>query len=291
MHLRIDDGVDLYVRRLGAGPPLIILHGGLGLDHTSVLPWFEPLTDEYTLIAYDHRGNGRSTWPADWGSVDDRTWTEDIERVRETLGLVRPILFASSYGANLALQYALRYGDRVGGLILCGGSAGTDHDAITMENVASAATPEQMEMLGLVYDPEGETPTPAAMREAVLKLLPLYFHGPVPDRARRAFEETHYSPGAFRRSYLGCRPSYQVLDRLPEITVPTLVLQGAHDRITPSRLCGERLAGAIPGAELALFEQSGHFAFMEEPDAVLEVVRLWLSRVAQKPGTSLATPP
>lgn len=71
MLLHLDDAVELYVRRIGSGPPMLVLHGGMGFDHTSLLPWLETLGNQCELIVYDQRGNGRSSSPADWSSIDE----------------------------------------------------------------------------------------------------------------------------------------------------------------------------------------------------------------------------
>src|SRR5512138_3133721 len=108
--------VSLFVKVIGQGDPLLFMHGGPGLDHTDLLP-LQPLADQFTLIFYDHRCNGRSEGAA----VESMTWenlTADAEALRQTLGFDKWTVLGHSFGGNVALEYALRYPSRLSHLIL-----------------------------------------------------------------------------------------------------------------------------------------------------------------------------
>jgi proline iminopeptidase len=115
-HAQIN-GSDLFYRIVGKGWPCFILHGGLGLDHTYLHPWLDPLGDQLQLIYYDQRGNGRSGRPP----LDTLTFDQfcaDAEALRIHLHYDRIALLGHSYGGFIALEYALRYPERVSHLIL-----------------------------------------------------------------------------------------------------------------------------------------------------------------------------
>ncbi|HWQ84893.1 MAG TPA: alpha/beta fold hydrolase, partial [Anaerolineales bacterium] len=108
--------ISLYVKVTGHGEPLLLIHGGPGLDHTSLLP-LAPLADRYTLIFYDQRCNGRSVGP----DVASMTWenlTADAEALREILGFDRWAVLGHSFGGHVALEYALRHPESISRLIL-----------------------------------------------------------------------------------------------------------------------------------------------------------------------------
>src|SRR4051794_5275320 len=107
------NGTELYYTTHGHGRPLLVMHGGLGLDHAYFRPWLDALGDVSELIYYDHRGNGKSARPTDWSGVTHATWADDADALREQLGHERITLYGHSYGGFLALEYALRHADHL----------------------------------------------------------------------------------------------------------------------------------------------------------------------------------
>jgi proline iminopeptidase len=92
----------LFVKVVGQGYPLLMMHGGPGLDHTSLLP-LEPLADQFTLIFYDHRCNGRSQG-AEFSTMTWENLTADAEALREKLGFDQWAVLGHSFGGNVALE-------------------------------------------------------------------------------------------------------------------------------------------------------------------------------------------
>src|SRR5512135_1832617 len=107
--------VSLFVKVMGHGYPLVLMHGGPGLDYTT-LDSLEPLADRFTLIFYDHRCNGRSTGAAEMMTFDNLT--ADADALRQTLGFERWAVAGHSFGGNVALEYALRYPESISHLML-----------------------------------------------------------------------------------------------------------------------------------------------------------------------------
>ena len=114
----------LYYETAGSGPTILTMHGGLGLDH-SYLRAHDVLTDRYRVVYYDHRGNGRS--PAGEGTVDLARWQDDAAALLDQLGEQQAIIYGHSFGAWIALGFALRYPTRVRALVLCGAAAAFDY--------------------------------------------------------------------------------------------------------------------------------------------------------------------
>lgn len=276
------DGAELFVRSLGSGSPILCLHGGLGLDHTYLSPWLDPLALNHSLIFYDHRGNGRSSRPEEWHAVDHDVWARDVERLRLALGLDEVIVFGHSYGAFLALEYAIRYPDHLCGLILCSAAASARYVETAFANLSMQAGPEELDAISRLFSDPPEDPD--RVRELWHAALPAYVHGLDEQSARAAFAQTRFSGAAIRRAVTECLPSYDVFDQLDCIRVAALVLVGRHDLITPPEAAAEPLARGLPDAELVLFEHSAHFPFIRENDEFLRVVRGWLERRHQSRG-------
>src|SRR5262245_26889722 len=108
----------LYARTIGRGPPVMVLHGGPDFDIAYLLPDLDRLKDTFRLIYYDQRGRGKSANGVRAEDVSLASDIEDIDRVRGHFGLEAPALLGHSWGAVLALEYALRYPTRVSRLIL-----------------------------------------------------------------------------------------------------------------------------------------------------------------------------
>ena len=115
--------VSLFVTVIGQGYPLVLLHGGPGVDHITLLP-LRPLAERFTLVFYDHRCNGRSSG-AEVGSMTWDNLTADAEALRLSLGFEQWAVLGHSFGGMVALEYALRYPRSLSKLVLldtCGDS-------------------------------------------------------------------------------------------------------------------------------------------------------------------------
>ncbi|MBL0123832.1 MAG: alpha/beta fold hydrolase [Betaproteobacteria bacterium] len=279
MHASIN-GTELYVERHGNGIPILVMHGGLGLDHTYFRPWLDHLGDCAELIYYDHRGNGRSARTASLSAVDHATFAADAEQLRARLGLDRFILLGHSYGGFLAQEYALRYGGEgsaLAGLVLCSTAPALDYAPVTMANALARGKPDELAALGEAFGRAMESDED--LRAVWMRLLPLYFKQYDEQIGRAVDQATIYSAAAWNHANANCLPTFSTVARLAEITVPTLVLGGSDDWITPPEQ-GRRLQASIADAELAMFEQSGHFPFIEEPDKFIATVSGWLGRLS-----------
>jgi proline iminopeptidase len=259
----------LHVETLGHGPAMLMMHGGLGLDQTSLRPWHDELADQLQLVYYDHRLNGRSSRE---GTANHDIWQRDAAALLDTLGIERSVIFGHSYGSWLALGFALRYPERVAGLVLAGTSPAFDHlDEVVA--IAQARNPEAAAKLvaGLGTPPE----TDEQLERAWHDILPLYFYGPPrPDVLANVLP----SARAFTLG-MQCLAGFSVVDELPRLKAPILILNGAADHITPISQA-RRLASLAPNATLVELEKSSHFPFVEENARYIDEIRRWLGRVA-----------
>jgi proline iminopeptidase len=254
------------------------MHGGMGLDHSYLRRGLDPLGAQAQLVYYDHRGNGRSPRPATaagWDALTHQGWIADADALRAALGHERVTVFGHSYGGLLAQEYALAYPDRVAGLVLCATFPAFDYAPAALARAAARATPAQLATLLEAFG--APIADDAAFGAAFRAVLPLYFHAPGPARLA-VLADVRYSAAAFARAQWGCLPHASTLGRLGEITAPTLVLAGADDWIAGPAHGAERLQAGIPNAELVVFARSGHFPFVEEPDAFVRTVGTWLDR-------------
>ena len=112
-------GVLIYYKALGRGEPLVILHGGPGASHDYLLPYLLPLIRRNRVIFIDERGSGRSQKLENPAAYTVENMAEDVEAVRQGLGLDKISLLGHSCGGVLAEAYALKYPENLTHLILC----------------------------------------------------------------------------------------------------------------------------------------------------------------------------
>jgi proline iminopeptidase len=273
-------GVSMYVDVIGHGPPLLLMHGGPGLDHVSLLP-FKDLADRHTLVLYDHRCNGRSTG----APVTSMTWenlTADAEALRETLGFERWAVLGHSFGGHVALEYVLRYPGRVTQLVLLDTAADARW---SQENAAQVLADRGygLKTVAVARRFYSGRIAPDDFVRAALRLVPAYDHRFSIVRAARGM-----LAGAWR---MKTRPEaltfggqmmrgWSVTDRLGEIHIPTLVLAGHDDFLFPPE-SQALLAAGIPDARLRIIERAGHNPQTERPKETLAAVADFLVPLRQ----------
>ena len=270
------NGVKLFYTTMGSGPPLMVMHGGLGCDHSYFLPWFEQLAADFTLILYDHRGNGRSR-PIEWEGVTHDTWAADADALRAHLGYEKMLLLGHSYGGFLGQEYAARYAENLRGLVLLCTAPALDYPEVIEANAnARAKSPDAIAGVEAAFSPD-----PLARDEDFASIMsaigPLYFHKPdeFPEAVNSVMANVKFSAPAWNHCSTHCMPVFNTMEMLPGIETPTLIISGADDWITPADQ-GQRIHDAMPNSELVIFERSGHFPYIEEEAEFFATLREWL---------------
>jgi proline iminopeptidase len=272
----------LYVRERGAGPPIVVLHGGPDFDFDYLLPELDRLAAWFRVIYYDQRGRGRSASGVRPEDVTVESEVEDLERVRRQAGLESVAVLGHSWGGVLALEYAARHPGRLTHLILLDTAPASHHDARVfrdhLRRIRPAGDAEAMQALAasdrfgagdldvereyyrLHFRPTLDTPE---LLDRLLRRLRTNF---TPERVllARAIEERLYDQ-------TWSAADYDVLPKVRRLAVPTLVLRGEKDFI-PGEVAAH-ITGAIPAARLVVLPRCGHFAYLEAPAVVAEQIR------------------
>jgi len=263
-------GTTLYYEVHGEGLPCLVMHGGLGLDHHYLTPGLDPLGDVLQLVYYDHRGNGASGRPPR-ETLTHAQLADDAAALASHLGHDRVAVLGFSYGGFLALEFALRHPDRLGHLLLMGTAPAFGYgDGVRANARRMGANDAQLALLASDAEPASDE----ALGREVRELWPLYFHAYRPEYAHLLDDVVFSVQGQPPEAETA---AYDVTGRLGEIAAPTLLLAGRSDFICPPSQA-DLLRRGIPGAELAMFERSGHLPYVEEPEATFAAVRAWLER-------------
>lgn len=277
----------LFVRDVGSGPPILVLHGGPDFDQSYLLPEFDRLANAYHLIYYDQRGRGKSAEGVDPQDVTLASDIDDIDRVREAFHLQTVTVLGHSWGAVLALEYALRYPARVSRVILLNPAPASRADYVLLRAAYTKALGPDFErqrdmMAGDAYK-EGNPDTVAAryrihFERAFVK----------PDEYEKLMRRMHAAFVA--QGAAGVLKARAVEDRLTAdswssetfdlvaqagaVKAPTLVAASERDFIP--MVVAEHVARAIPRAKLVVFKDCGHFSYMECPADVRRAVGAFL---------------
>jgi proline iminopeptidase len=280
--VRIDD-TSLWVVERGPtdGVPLIVLHGGPGLDHHEFGAYLDPLTERgMRLLLTDLRANGRSE------PCPPVTWTlermaQDVIMLALAMKLGRYVVLGHSYGAFVALQNAVDYPGMAAATIVSGGVP----SARWLEGVADALEvfePEELrEQVAASWEREAHVQTPEDVASLMHDQWAFHFKDPRDPRIAEyeaATADSVYSPEVLRHFSTASYGGIEVEGRLGEVTQPVLVLAGRHDRVC-TVAASEHMVRLLPNGELRVLEDSAHMMFVEEPDAYLDAVGAFLGRV------------
>lgn len=267
------NGTEIFYQEVGNGLPCLIMHGGLGQDHTFMHPWFNSLGDIMHLIYYDHRGNGRSGRPP-VETLTMQNFCADADALRQHLGFDKVAVMGSSFGGFIALEYAAHYPERVSHLILLDTTPHLNYGKEIMDNAKRKGATQ--EMIDTLFGPD---PVADADMERYMRIIaPLYFHNFDAERFERLISQTVWSASALARNEPIVH-EFNAASYLSEIRAPTLIIVGDDDFITPLSQA-EILHTGIPDSELAIIEQAGHFSHVERPDTVADAIRKWLNHAA-----------
>jgi proline iminopeptidase len=272
--------VSLNVKIMGRGYPLALMHGGPGADLYTMLS-LKPCADQFTLVLYDHRCNGRS----EGAHVSTMTWenlTADADALREKLGFEKWAVLGHSFGGNVALEYTLRYPQRVSHLLLV--NTGGDFRWVRENAPALLAQrgfkPEIVEVARRFLNGQIE---PDEMFPSLMKLGKAYSPHLSPWRIPHMLLtglQTRLQPAALIFGETQLLRNWTIMERLGEIQVPTLVIAGRQDFIYPPEH-QEQLATRIPNARLAFIDRAGHNPHDEQPAEVQRLIRDFLAGAKQ----------
>jgi pimeloyl-ACP methyl ester carboxylesterase len=258
------DGFRIAYERAGEGPPLVLLHGYVGDGPATWRGQIDGLSDEFTVIALDAPGAGRSSDPPEAFGLAQ--YADCLAGFIGKLGLETPHVAGLSFGGILALELYRRHSAIPGTLILASAYAGWA-GSLPVEIVEQRL---QQAMALADLSPE----------DFVNALLPTMFSEGTPQESVDAFGATMraFHPAGFRAM---ARASAEDLrDVLPQITIPTLLVYGHKDVRAPLSIA-EDLRSAIPGSTLVVLPGAGHVCNIEAPDAFNLAVRNFLQASRQ----------
>src|SRR5437899_4334705 len=256
------DGVNIYYEVHGDGPPLILTHG---YSSTSAM-WqgqVATLSRHHKLVLWDMRGHGQSDYPENPAAYSEQLTVGDIAALLDAVGADKAVVGGLSLGGYMSLAFYRSHPERVRALLIIDTGPGfKKDDARDAWNKRAHETAERFEREGL----------------AVLKSM----------SAERA-SVTHRDATGLAKAARGMltQRDASVMETLPTIKVPSLVVVGADD--TPFLAASDYMAAKIPGAKKAVIPAAGHAANIDQPQAFIDALLPFLDSLEAKPKQKAAS--
>lgn len=279
-------GARLFVREIGHGTPLVILHGGPDFDHHYLLPCMDRLANYFRLIYYDQRGRGRSSPGVEARDVRMDSEVDDLDQVRQQVGADRVALLGHSWGGLLAMEYATRHPERVAQLILVNTAPASHRDWMRLREKRTAREGPTLErMQAIAASAEYATGDIAIEAEYYRLHFRSALHRPEDVETVVGSLRIHFTPADILKARAieerlhaetWKLPAYDLIPALEKLAVPTLVIHGANDLIPVE--CARNIAQGVPGARFLVLEECGHFAYMERPAEFGEAIARFFGR-------------
>jgi len=267
------DGARIAWVAVGRGTPMIVVHGGPGMDHHYLRPGLDVLGSAHRLLYYDQRGTGGSEAPLDSSTINLKTFVADVDALRADMGAERVLVLAHSFGTQIAFAYAMAHPERVRGLVLLDPvEPGHRYREKTARRLAAARSAEDAQALrSLAESPAFQASEPLAVE----RMYRIAYRATVPDPALidrldlTIVRRTARNGTDVLRLLGSSMAGVDWWDELGSLTVPTLIV---HGRAEPTPLeMSQALAAALPRGRLVVLD-TGHFPYVEAPEALYEAV-------------------
>lgn len=263
--------------------PLLCLHGGPGVGHDYLESLAAMAEGGRRVIFYDQLGCGNSDQPDDPSLWNVQLYVEEIDVVRRALGLDRMHLLGQSWGGMLAMEYALTQPLGMASLTVASSPASMIQWVAEANRLRQGLSAEIQATL-LHHETAGTTDA-VAYQSAMMDFYRRHVirTDPMPEAVARTFAKLERNPQVYHSMngpsefhVVGHLKTWDIVDRLSEITAPTLVTSGRHDEATP--LIAETVHRGIRGSHWVVFENSSHMAHVEEASRYMAVLEEFLGR-------------
>ncbi len=269
----------LYYYHQGSGEPIIVVHGGPGMNHAYLLPYINRLANRHHMIYYDQRACGLSEVPTDTTMMRMSSFVNDIDQIRKKFGLKKFHLMAHSWGTMLAVQYAVKYPEFLSSLILISPAAISSLDVRESSKLMNGRYDysDQLKRNQIIESVDFKTGQPEAMRE----MIRISFKQ---NMAQKHFVDSLriYMPLDYKEKNLALRylfkdlANYDLYPILKSIKSSTLIVVGDQEI---GIQIAKKIKKEIPTSTYHTIQDAGHFPFVEQPSLFDQTVLDFLSKI------------
>jgi proline iminopeptidase len=260
------NGTSLYYHSIGKGEPVLVIHGGPVLDQSYMIDHFKELSKNHRLIFFDQRACGKSTADVDTASMTMKTLIDDIDQLRQKLGLDQVHVLGHSWGGMLAAKYAIEYPLKVKSLVLCDAMPPSFRLWNEEEQIVARRTSAYDSLLQeQIKSQEGFKNQEVKWVDSLMKVS---FKSQFVDTTKLAWLKIKLPQDYFKRSKIfeHIAPelfAFDLTTQLEKIIAPTLIIYGDQEPAT--KISGPVYKSGIADSQLVIIPNCGHFPFIEQP--------------------------
>lgn len=265
--------------------PIIVVHGGPGLDSTYLLPQMATLGNKNFVTFYDQRGSGKSLgFALNEKNINVPTFVADLNAVRKHLKASKVIILAHSWGAILGMCYAIEHPEHVAALILVSGAPSSSQGfEIFIQEYSQRTKHLQSEFTKITESKAFLAGEPKVVEDYFRKVFSVYFYKPT-DVSKLTIKFTQQSALDGRKvgDILGATylSNYNLTAQLQQLQVPVLILHGEQDIVPISTAI--QTHEAIPHSKMVSFKECDHFPYIEKPALFFDEINTFISNVKSK---------
>ena len=283
-HIPIDGPYQVYTRKVGHGPiVLLLLHGGPGCTHEYFEVFEQHLSpDEYTFYYYDQLGSHFSDQPSDASLWNVERFREEVEQVRAAVGLEQFYLFGQSWGGLLGLEYALEHPQHLKGLIVSNMTASIASYTEYLGELRAQLPPEDVALMkrceaaGDYANLEYQERLTALYNRHICRVVPW------PEPVQRMFAHLaipvyHTMQGDNEFVVTGNFKDWDRWADLHRVSVPTLLSVGRFDSMNPADI--EEMGRRIPKSRVSICENGSHLSLWDDAQTYFAALKTFLREV------------
>lgn len=284
----------IYYREIGRGQPIVVIHGGPDFNHNYLLPDLDRLSNSFRLIYYDQRGRGKSMGNVQPEDVSLESEMADLESLRVHFNLQTFGVLGHSWGGVLAMEYSIRHPESVSHLILLDSGPASHDDYMFFQEENRRRTEGDLERLNsLLSSPKYQAGDPDTDAEYYRIYYKTTLRQPEHlDRVIKNLRLSFTSEGIRKARKIGKRlvsatwllNEYDLLSKLKQLHIPTLVIHGDNDSVPV--VCATNIAQAIPSAHIIVLKETGHFSFVERPEEICNAISEFINHSTRGGGVS-----
>ncbi|MGV2872806.1 proline iminopeptidase-family hydrolase [Colwellia sp. E150_009] len=283
--VKLKSGHEVVTYSIGeGGNVLLCANGGPGLPCDYIRDSHYIMAEEgFRVVTWDQLGCGKSDRPNNNALWTVERYVEEVEEIRLALDLGKVHFLGQSWGTWLGIEYALKYQSNLKSLILANGAADIPHLISELNRLKASLGAETVTMM---QRREAENTIEHPEYQAAITLLN-YRHvcrlDKWPDAVNRSLDDWNQAPyvtmqGPNEFTYTGNMKDWNRCDELHNIKVPSLILVGQYDELTPA--CSAKINDNLANSQIHVFKESSHMPFYEQPSLYFSALTKFLKRVA-----------